>query len=215
MADTTDLDSGIVLLIDTPQLIVEYVVQTQLERPWVEQLVNAGRAMTHWQVARVVEVLQLDRMFEKGIGTFYIPDDNDEVTTGERHGVEFYRAAHISLHLEEMAGALSFLVPVSKPLHLVVGEYLGYPECCIQEFINTMHLYHAPEFDRGQSDRPLHGTGYCPCTDCSEKSDKELLAAIDARRDPTAHPFDEMGTTSAWIAAILNYAQKSNPVNPH
>jgi len=215
MADTTNLDSDIVLLIDTPQLIVEYVVQTQLDPPWVEQLVNAGRAMTQRQVARVVDVLQMERMFEKGIGTFYVPDDNDDVTTGERHGVEFYRAAHISLHLDDMAGALSFLVPVSKPLHLVVGEYLGYPECCIQEFINTMHLYHLQEFDQGQSERPLHGTGYRPCTDCCEKPVKELLAAIEARRDPTAYPFDEMGTTSAWIAAILSYVQKSNPVNPH
>lgn len=215
MADTTDLDSGIVLLVDTPQLIVEYVVQTQLEPSWAEQLVNAGRAMTHRQVSRVVEVLQLDRMFEKGIGTFYVPDDDDEVTTGERHGVEFYRAAHISLHLEEMAGALSFLIPVNKPLHLVVGEYLGYPECCIQEFINTLHLFNTSERISSLDERPLSGTGYRPCTDCSEKPDMELLAAIDARRDPTAFPFDDMGTTGAWIAAILSYVQKSNPVNPH
>jgi len=61
------------------------------------------------------------------------------------------------------------------------GQFYGFPQCCIDAFKTYGHV--------GQAKRKLTGTGYIPCLACNEKSEAELLAAIEARRNPAAPPF--------------------------
>ena len=53
-----------------------------------------------------------------------------------------------------------------------LGEYLGFPKCCIDEFI---YVDTAPT-------RKLNGTGYVPCALCNEKSEDELVSEISKNR---------------------------------
>ena len=58
------------------------------------------------------------------------------------------------------------------------GIYYGYPVCCIDEFI----YYAESDLCDEREDRQLSGTGYVPCKKCNEKSERELLDAIDNNR---------------------------------
>lgn len=58
---------------------------------------------------------------------------------------------------------------------LIRGRYYGYPECCIQSFLNLDHLSD-PE------PRKLKGTGYVPCKACNKKSEKKLIETIQSMR---------------------------------
>jgi hypothetical protein len=54
-----------------------------------------------------------------------------------------------------------------------LGEYLGFPDCCIDEFVNR----------RGHpGPRKLLGTGYVPCASCNNKTEHELVDQIDLNR---------------------------------
>lgn len=64
------------------------------------------------------------------------------------------------------------------------GRYYGYPECCIESFINLEHL--------GSPDRKLKGTGYVPCAKCDSKTEVELIDIINSnRKAPRPFPREE------------------------
>lgn len=58
------------------------------------------------------------------------------------------------------------------------GVYLGYPSCCVDEFIQHITL----GTSKTRPKRKLHGTGYVPCAKCNNKTTKELLITIASRR---------------------------------
>lgn len=70
----------------------------------------------------------------------------------------------------------------------MIGLYLGFPECCIKSFRT-----------RGACDIegsfPLEGTGYIPCPKCGQKSEEELIEAIEKNR-MCELPFPEEGGMS-------------------
>lgn len=73
-----------------------------------------------------------------------------------------------------------------------LGEYLGFPKCCIDEFISV---------DRAPS-RKLSGTGYVPCVKCNDKSEEELIAAISENRkceDPFPEAFSHDYSIKVWL----------------
>ena len=55
-----------------------------------------------------------------------------------------------------------------------LGEGLGYPKCCIDEFIVADYT--------NRPTRKFTGTGYVPCESCNEKTHEELEATINANR---------------------------------
>lgn len=62
-----------------------------------------------------------------------------------------------------------------KESWLIRGRYYGYPDCCIQAFLELEHLSD-PE------PRKLDGTGYVPCKDCNAKSEEDLKHMIQSKR---------------------------------
>jgi hypothetical protein len=55
-----------------------------------------------------------------------------------------------------------------------LGKLYSYPDCCIKEFLLTMAYPRlARKFD---------GTGYVPCIECNNKTEKELLDVIKKNR---------------------------------
>ncbi len=67
-----------------------------------------------------------------------------------------------------------------------LGQYLGYPPCCIRAFVNLEHLGDPTQL----SIRPLIGTGFVCCEDCAEYyTARELTNIINAHRTcPTPFP---------------------------
>ena len=66
---------------------------------------------------------------------------------------------------------------------LEIAKYavaMGYPSCCIREFIQT--TYNEDGYKR--KPRKLYGTGYIPCKRCNSKySEKELFDNIAKKRE--------------------------------
>jgi hypothetical protein len=63
---------------------------------------------------------------------------------------------------------------------VLAGRWLGYPECCIQDFLLRFDTYNPSV---AYVKRPLHGTGFVPCPICSATyTDEELIAKIEANR---------------------------------
>ncbi len=59
----------------------------------------------------------------------------------------------------------------------IFGKWLGYPDCCIQDFIKLKPL--------NMPKRKLNGSGYIPCTICNEKTEEALISAINGNRQCT------------------------------
>lgn len=67
----------------------------------------------------------------------------------------------------------------------IFGKYFGFPECCIQEFINRTESL-------GDEPFPLRGTGFVPCQCCRKKTEDELVKIINANRYcPAPFPYGE------------------------
>ena len=65
----------------------------------------------------------------------------------------------------------------------IIGKQYGYPQCCIDEFLQLKHL--------GDGPRKLCGTGYIPCVECNKKTEQELIDVINANRThPTPFPIE-------------------------
>lgn len=61
-----------------------------------------------------------------------------------------------------------------------LGTLLGYPQCCISDFI---------ERELPPTPKPWFGTGYRPCASCLEKDPAQLVAEINARRVQGIPPY--------------------------
>lgn len=70
-----------------------------------------------------------------------------------------------------------------------IGRYFGYPECCIAEFIFRVSTGNFPI-----PARPLDGTGYIPCINCSLKTEEELTKNINTNRDTSLNSFPDETT---------------------
>ncbi len=57
-----------------------------------------------------------------------------------------------------------------------LGDYLGYPECCVEYFIETYERH--PLI----GNHPLIGTGFMPCLCCGDKSAEEMTMTINRNR---------------------------------
>ena len=68
--------------------------------------------------------------------------------------------------------------------YLFMGKTLGYPSCCVNEFIERHNQkINAPY-------RKLYGTGYVPCKSCDlNYSEDELIANINKSRSKDLPPF--------------------------
>lgn len=74
-----------------------------------------------------------------------------------------------------------------------IGNLLGFPSCCIKEFITLDHV--------GGPKRKLTGTGYVPCESCNDLfSEEELISRIMENRSEGLPPFPK--TPSEEIATI-------------
>lgn len=59
-----------------------------------------------------------------------------------------------------------------------MGEYFGYPKCCIAEFIEFV-------LSRGtikREKRKLNGSGYVPCAKCNKLTKQQLIRNIQTNR---------------------------------
>lgn len=61
------------------------------------------------------------------------------------------------------------------------GLYMGYPECCVEEFIERMRTWTDEQWG-AESPRKLRGTGYVPCLGCNKLSEEALLDNIKKNR---------------------------------
>lgn len=68
---------------------------------------------------------------------------------------------------------------------VIRGLNYGYPDCCIGEFVAVALSGREAALARGK--RQFDGTGYVPCAKCNKRTNKELLDAINVRRDHAEH----------------------------
>ena len=71
-------------------------------------------------------------------------------------------------------------------LGIVLGKHYGYPECCINHFIENREKNISNEELKRKV--VLRGTGFISCPECSKKSENELLNIINKNRQCN-HPF--------------------------
>lgn len=87
----------------------------------------------------------------------------------------------------------------------VLGKYLGYPSCCINDFMKN--------FGRKKViSRKMSGTGYIPCVNCNKKTEKELLLEINNKRIcPTAFPndLDKIDMSNIGQTNLLSITEKN------
>ena len=79
------------------------------------------------------------------------------------------------------------------------GKNLGYPQCCIDEFVATYDNFEDLSYDDGRSQRKLFGSGFVPCVKCHEtKTEQELVDEINANRTfLSPFPMNYVGHT--WL----------------
>lgn len=69
---------------------------------------------------------------------------------------------------------------MSNTQYFILGEYFGYPKCCISEFVREVNTIF---FDNGRLNRKLSGTGFIPCKKCNEtKMEADLIQEINRNR---------------------------------
>lgn len=97
-----------------------------------------------------------------------------------------------------------------------LGEFLGFPKCCSDEFLNlldndipALKLKHQKLINH-----PCKGTGFVPCNKCMDRNPQELIDNINANRTfPHPFPFKGsiLGTASELFEEYLkNYERKYN-----
>jgi len=79
------------------------------------------------------------------------------------------------------------------------GEYFGYPKCCVKYFVENFD--ELPILNKRR--KPLHGSGFIPCPDCSlNKTEEELIKEINENRKyekPFAPFLETCPETGIWI----------------
>ena len=72
----------------------------------------------------------------------------------------------------------------SEALFRALGAALGYPPCCVEDFVNrTMRREPCPE-------RTFHGTGFVPCAECD----------AEARKDPDRFVAEKIAPSRSIVA---------------
>lgn len=81
------------------------------------------------------------------------------------------------------------LTSEAKEYYQLMGSQLGYPSCCIEDFLERV-TYTADRSSRLACYRKLSGSGFVPCISCDEKySEEELINLINNNRSKTLPPF--------------------------
>ena len=81
------------------------------------------------------------------------------------------------------------LTSEAKEYYQLMGSQLGYPSCCIEDFLERV-TYTADRSYRLACCRKLSGSGFVPCISCDEKySEEELINIINNNRSKTLPPF--------------------------
>lgn len=65
-----------------------------------------------------------------------------------------------------------------------LGAFLGFPECCSDEFLNLLETdIHALKLKHQKLvNHPCKGTGFVPCNKCMDRNPQELIDSINANR---------------------------------
>ena len=91
----------------------------------------------------------------------------------------------------------------------VAGLLLGYPLCCVQDFVARI----TGKRPAHTEPRPLHGTGFKPCAECAAAfaSDPEqLVAIINAQRHELLPPFPQ--SNADWeLKMAYDHVLKNKP----
>ena len=67
-----------------------------------------------------------------------------------------------------------------------LGKELGYPKCCVEEFIDNLH--HDTKIEL----RQLYGSGFVPCGVCNFNfSAQDLVETINKKRNTKLKPFPQ------------------------
>ena len=81
------------------------------------------------------------------------------------------------------------LTSEAKEYYQLMGSQLGYPSCCIEDFLERV-TYTADRSYRTACYRKLSGSGFVPCSACDKKySEEELINVINNNRSKTLPPF--------------------------
>lgn len=81
------------------------------------------------------------------------------------------------------------LTSEAKEYYQLMGSQLGYPSCCIEDFLKRV-TYTADRSYRTACYRKLSGSGFVPCSACDAKySEEELINVINNNRSKTLPPF--------------------------
>lgn len=83
----------------------------------------------------------------------------------------------------------------------MLGEYFGYPECCIKSFYDT------PFEEYELRTQCSEGTGFIPCAACARKiaeGEIELADLIQNRICPTPFPENDVDQTKSWMEQQKN-----------
>ena len=71
-----------------------------------------------------------------------------------------------------------------------LGKELGYPDCCILQFVEGMIKMHSDIPNVLPKDFKLKGTGFVPCTACNNaKSEDMLVDEINQKRNTLKHGY--------------------------
>ena len=74
--------------------------------------------------------------------------------------------------------------------NIKLGKELGYPDCCILQFVEGMIKMHSGILNVLPKDFKLKGTGFVPCTACNNaKSEDMLVDEINQKRNTLKHGY--------------------------
>lgn len=81
------------------------------------------------------------------------------------------------------------LTSEAKEYYQLMGSQLGYPSCCIEDFLERV-AYTADRSHSTACYRKLSGSGFVPCSACDAKySEEELINVINNNRSKILPPF--------------------------
>lgn len=77
----------------------------------------------------------------------------------------------------------------SKERGTLMGNILGYPDCCIKEHVDFEGARGIHVSQTRGTNNPFMGTGFIPCEKCWNLSEEELTATINKKRHPEMETF--------------------------
>lgn len=83
---------------------------------------------------------------------------------------------------------------------VTLGNYFGYPECCINAFVADLQSGNSP------AARKLDNSGFIPCAECRQKIISNQAAISDLivnRRSPLEFPKENQRDTDQYLEDTL------------